>query len=118
MNSKFESLKQKNAAAIQQMEKATNLTIVDTKMWEKMIELQQTQSDQLTAIYYVVLDKAEIKQAEHIGQLIDLSSFDFPGFDIGLDKVTQTQIIQDPAEFPAADTDLFHDLITGHACHF
>ena len=59
MNSKFESLKQKNAAAIQQMEKATNLTIVDTKMWEKMIELQQTQCDQLTAIYYVALDKAD-----------------------------------------------------------
>lgn len=59
MSSKFESLKQKNAAAIQQMEKATNLTIVDSKMWEKLIELQQTQCDQLTAIFNEITYKAE-----------------------------------------------------------
>ena len=71
MNSKFESLKQKNAAAIQQMEKATNLTIVDTKMWENMIELQQTQCDQLTAIYYVVLDKADETSLQAVKDVLE-----------------------------------------------
>ena len=58
MNSKFDELKKKNAAAIQQMEKATNMTIVDSAQWTALINIQKTQSEQLTALYSELQNKA------------------------------------------------------------
>ncbi len=47
MSSKFESLKQKNAANIQKMEQATNLTIVDSEQWAALINTVKNLNEQM-----------------------------------------------------------------------
>ena len=47
MSSKFDSLKQKNAANIQKMEQATNLTIVDSEQWAALINTVKNLNEQM-----------------------------------------------------------------------